>query len=139
MWQSTITRHLKIRYHMNNLSFMMLKWKLFDILDLFNFVQIYPFHFNIKKNQKNKTNYSVSSQIIVWFHTSRWNILSSVISFEIFKFPWRPLRAYSSSKSSETVFCVPRGLLSLKRGTIRRIFREGNPKLYKEGAKRTPI
>ena len=32
--------------------------------------------------------------------------------------PCPPSRGYSSSKSSETVFCVPRGLLSLTLGTI---------------------
>ena len=38
---------------------------------------------------------------------------------KFFKFPKRPsLRAYSSLKSRETIFCVPRGLLSLTRGTI---------------------
>ena len=42
----------------------------------------------------------------------------TVIICEILKFPWRPSRAYSSSKSSETVFCVPRGLFSLTWGTI---------------------
>ena len=31
-----------------------------------------------------------------------------VISFEILKFPCRPSRGYSFSKSSETIFCVPR-------------------------------
>ena len=46
------------------------------------------------------------------------NYLLNVISSEIVKFPWRPSRAYSSSKSSETVICVPKGLLSLTRGTI---------------------
>ena len=42
----------------------------------------------------------------------------NVSSLKNFKFPWRPSRAYSASKSSETVFCVPRRLLSLTRGTI---------------------
>ena len=46
-----------------------------------------------------------------------------VISFEILKCPWRPPRIYSSTKSSETVFCVPRGLLSLTWGPIWRPIR----------------
>ena len=41
-----------------------------------------------------------------------------VISFEILKFPWHPSQAYFLSKSSEMVFWVPRGLLSLSWGTI---------------------
>ena len=36
-----------------------------------------------------------------------------VISLEILKFLWRLSRAFSSSKSSETVFCVPRGVVIL--------------------------
>ena len=47
----------------------------------------------------------------------------NVISFESLKFSWRLTRAYAESKSSETVFCVPRGLLSLTRGTIKRPMR----------------
>ena len=38
--------------------------------------------------------------------------------WSVLKFPWRPSRVYSSSKSSETIFCVPKGLLSLTRGQI---------------------
>ena len=34
-----------------------------------------------------------------------------MISWEILKFPWRPSRAYYSLKSSETIFCVPRGII----------------------------
>ena len=35
--------------------------------------------------------------------------VEAMIGYEILKFPWRPSRAYSSTKSRETVFCVPRG------------------------------
>ena len=35
------------------------------------------------------------------------------ISFDTLKFPWQPSRAYSSTKSSEIVFCMPRGFLSM--------------------------
>ena len=51
-----------------------------------------------------------------------WN----VISFEILTFPWWPSPAYSSSKSSETVDCVPRvgGVLSLTSGYILRPIRQ---------------
>ena len=35
-----------------------------------------------------------------------------MIICEILNFPWRPSQAFSSSKSSETVFYMPRGLLS---------------------------
>ena len=35
-----------------------------------------------------------------------------MIGYKILKFPWRISRAYSSSKSRETVICVPRGCYS---------------------------
>ena len=35
-----------------------------------------------------------------------------MISYRILKFSWRPLRAYSSSKSKERVSCLPSGLLT---------------------------
>ena len=44
------------------------------------------------------------------------DFLLNVISFEILKFSWRPSRAYSSSKSSETVFCVLRFFFILDTG-----------------------
>ena len=38
-----------------------------------------------------------------------------IIGYKILKFPWRISRAYSSTKSRETVICVRRGLLFLTR------------------------
>ena len=37
------------------------------------------------------------------------HVTAVTIGYEILKFPWRSSRAYSSTKSRETVFCVPRG------------------------------
>ena len=42
--------------------------------------------------------------------------IQTVIICEILKFPGRPSRAYSSSKSSETVFCVPKEIVVLHTG-----------------------
>ena len=49
--------------------------------------------------------------------------LFRVISFEISKFPWRSSRAYSSLKSSETVFLRAKGVVILDTGIFRTLFK----------------
>jgi hypothetical protein len=55
---------------------------------------------------------------IVFVAKLKYNI-NGYIGFEIFGFPWQPQWAYSFSNIRETIFCVPKGLWSLTRGTFK--------------------